>query len=439
MTRKVREANLEGTGNRAKLAKGVYHWRAVSQGRHIGYRRPEKEGGAGVWFARVIWRDEKGKHIVRKERLGIADDHLAANGTDILTFFQAQELAGPIFAQLMGDLSGEAHEVGPKVAYTIQAACDDYLKDYERRGGKSLGRTQDVIRCHITARFGEVELARLKQKMIEDWLDGIAGSGRKVKVGRGQEPKTQPTPEDADEKRARKATANRIWNVFRAILNFAHQTRKVKTDDAWSRIKSFRAVDAARDRFLGNEELTRLVNGAEPGFRELLCGGIHTGCRYGELVALKVKEVDTDNGTIFIPDSKSGKSKHVPLTTRGTEFFVSMVAGRKADEVVFLRANGTEWNQSDNQRPMARACQAAKIDYLSFYEASRHSYAANMVRLGVPLHVLAKALGHADSRMVVKHYGHLAPDFISKEIREKTEGIDLGVAQAVTKLKIKGA
>ena len=438
MGRKIRDADLEKIGNRAKLARGEDHWRAVSQGRHIGYRRPEKEGGAGVWFARVIWKDETGKPKNRKERLGTADDHLDANGTDILTFSQAQEKAVPVFARLMAVVSDEEQETTPKTAYTIAMACDDYMKDFERRGGKSVRRTQGVIRCHITPRFGETELARLKQKMLQVWLDGIAASGRKVKAGQSHEPKTRPTPDDPEGKRARKSTANRVWTVLRAVLNFAFQNRKIPSDDAWSRVKSFRKVDGVRDRFLSEEELVRLVNVAEPGFRELLSGGIHTGCRYGELVGLKVKEVNTQNQSIFISDSKSGDPRHVPLTAEGTKFFVSMIAGRKPEELVFLHSNGTPWKQSDNQRPMVRACKAAEIEYLSFYEASRHSYAANMIRQGVSLEVIAKAMGHADSRMVIKHYGHLSPDFIGKEIREKTEGMDLGPIPAVSNLKILG-
>jgi hypothetical protein len=35
----------------------------------------------------------------------------------------------------------------------------------------------------------------------------------------------------------------------------------------------------------------------------------------------------------------------------------------------------------------------------------------------VPLMVVAKNLGHADTRMVEKHYGHLAPSFIADAIR----------------------
>jgi hypothetical protein len=36
---------------------------------------------------------------------------------------------------------------------------------------------------------------------------------------------------------------------------------------------------------------------------------------------------------------------------------------------------------------------------------------------GVPLMVVARNLGHADTRMVEKHYGHLAPSFVAEVIR----------------------
>jgi hypothetical protein len=36
---------------------------------------------------------------------------------------------------------------------------------------------------------------------------------------------------------------------------------------------------------------------------------------------------------------------------------------------------------------------------------------------GTPLMVVAKNLGHADTRMVEKHYGHLAPSYVADAIR----------------------
>ena len=36
---------------------------------------------------------------------------------------------------------------------------------------------------------------------------------------------------------------------------------------------------------------------------------------------------------------------------------------------------------------------------------------------GAPLMVVARNLGHADTRMVERHYGHLAPSYIADAIR----------------------
>jgi integrase len=36
---------------------------------------------------------------------------------------------------------------------------------------------------------------------------------------------------------------------------------------------------------------------------------------------------------------------------------------------------------------------------------------------GMPLLLVARNLGHADVRMVTKHYGHLAPDYAADMIR----------------------
>jgi len=36
---------------------------------------------------------------------------------------------------------------------------------------------------------------------------------------------------------------------------------------------------------------------------------------------------------------------------------------------------------------------------------------------GVPLAVIAAQLGHSDTRMVEKHYGHLAPNYVADTVR----------------------
>jgi hypothetical protein len=36
---------------------------------------------------------------------------------------------------------------------------------------------------------------------------------------------------------------------------------------------------------------------------------------------------------------------------------------------------------------------------------------------GAPLMVVAKNLGHVDTRMVEKHYGHMSPSYVADAIR----------------------
>ena len=66
---------------------------------------------------------------------------------------------------------------------------------------------------------------------------------------------------------------------------------------------------------------------------------------------------------------------------------------------------------------MAEACANGKIKPAISFHILRHTWASLAVMAGVPLLVVAKNLGHSDTRMVEKHYGHLAPSFITDAIR----------------------
>jgi integrase len=66
---------------------------------------------------------------------------------------------------------------------------------------------------------------------------------------------------------------------------------------------------------------------------------------------------------------------------------------------------------------MKEACARAKIAPAITFHILRHTWASLAVMAGVPLMVVAKNLGHSDTRMVEKHYGHLAPSFITEAIR----------------------
>jgi hypothetical protein len=53
---------------------------------------------------------------------------------------------------------------------------------------------------------------------------------------------------------------------------------------------------------------------------------------------------------------------------------------------------------------------------------------------GMPLMVVARNLGHADTRMVEKHYGHLAPSYVADEIRKAAPRFGVELAKVVAPL-----
>jgi site-specific recombinase XerD len=85
--------------------------------------------------------------------------------------------------------------------------------------------------------------------------------------------------------------------------------------------------------------------------------------------------------------------------------------------LLLTKADGSAWKKSDQARPMADACKRAQIKPAASFHILRHSWASHAVMNGVPLMVVARNLGHSDTRMVEKHYGHLAPSYIADAIR----------------------
>jgi integrase len=149
-----------------------------------------------------------------------------------------------------------------------------------------------------------------------------------------------------------------------------------------------------------------------------------TGCRYGELIRLTVGDfrVATDGkgnakGTIAITRSKTGTARHVILTDEGILFLREATLGRAGDALIFTRATGQPWKASQQGRFMRQTSARAKLAPPISFHGLRHTWASLSVMNGMPLMVVAMNLGHADTRMVERVYGHLSNDFINDAIR----------------------
>ena len=103
--------------------------------------------------------------------------------------------------------------------------------------------------------------------------------------------------------------------------------------------------------------------------------------------------------------------------TSASALFKGLTAGRPGDAPMLTKEGGGRWRASHQARPMAEACRRGRIHQPANFHCLRHTYASHAIMAGAPLLVVAKNLGHSDTRMVEKHYGHLASSYIADAIR----------------------
>jgi integrase len=413
----VRDARLESATARARLTRERFHWLGVARGLALGYRRSKR--GYGSWYARVLADQAAGRYDTRA--IGAADDHEAADGVERLSFLAAREKVH-LFAKDAG-----RGAIALDSPYTVARAAEDYLEWFGAQR-KSLTSTKGAIEAHVLPKLGHRLAAELTKDELERWHRKLATTAARARAPRGAKKPVHRDQDLADPEtiRRRRATANRLLSILRALLNRAWRNGKVASNAAWARLEPFRNANEPRVRYLPEDQARHFVNACAQasgkGLQRLVRGALMTGCRYSELASIRVDDYrapfsGADAGAVYIRESKNGRPRSVPLTDEGVAFFDELSAGRPGTGALFLRDDGAPWAKNHQVRPLKAASSRAKIQPAVNIHVLRHTYGAWLAQRGVPLQVIAAALGHSDTRITEKHYGHLSPNYIAQTIR----------------------
>jgi hypothetical protein len=133
-----RSLKLEHRSNRLKLEARTHpYWVKIDQGLFLGYYR---SGPGGIWWGRKLLPGTK-RYI--KASLGPADDTQAADGVNILTYFQAADRV----RQLAIEQARNGEET-PLQRITVAEAAKSYM-EWFATARKSIVETQSNINAHI--------------------------------------------------------------------------------------------------------------------------------------------------------------------------------------------------------------------------------------------------------------------------------------------------
>lgn len=163
-----------------------------------------------------------------------------------------------------------------------------------------------------------------------------------------------------------------------------------------------------RKRRLAPDEETKLLAELRktPYMAPLAELAIETAMRQGELLSLTWGNVDTQRRIAYLPKTKNGDSRDVPLSTRAIAIIEALPRPIKDDAPLF------PVSQQHVIRTFKEACTAAKIANLKFHDL-RHE-AASRICGRFPLQEAMAITGHRTAQMLARYYHPKAEELARK-------------------------
>lgn len=218
-------------------------------------------------------------------------------------------------------------------------------------------------------------------------------------------------------------TIQYIFSTVRVVWNFARKNQVIEGDSP-TRAVNKPKVENRRIRFLTTEEAQTLLEDLERrdlATYQMAAISLFTGLRAGEVFGLCWKNLDNENGLLWVMDGKSGKSRAVYLPNQVKDLFQGMTPGNPED-LIFPGPDGKPLREITSYfRTSVRELNLNKgisdrRERFSFHSL-RHTAASFLIQNGVDLYTVKEILGHG-SIALTERYSHLA-DHALKEAAQK--------------------
>lgn len=269
---------------------------------------------------------------------------------------------------------------------------------YLRRLNRSLG---DLTLPQLdVARLEEYMSQRLKERRAHPFRGragwGLSEEDRRARIARW---------ELGDRRRVGKAQINREVSCLNRVLNRAVAWKLLDANPLRG-IRLFDEREFIRKRYLKPEEIRALLAACPSNVREIVTFALYTGRRFGEIVGMRWRDVDLDNGFALYPKTKKGEPDQVALPPGARRLLEAMKPSARSEHVFGKRDGGPI---RDVRWAFHRALRAAGIADFHFHDL-RHTAVSYMLMSGVDLKTAAALVGHTNAQMIDRRYGHLSPD-----------------------------
>jgi integrase len=332
------------------------------------------------WYAR--WRDPAGIWRARRVRVETRGD--------------AVKIARQLEAQ------AERRRYGLEAPESASLTFGDVAKRWEAGlVNRSAYDDRSRLRVHLVPRFGTTRLADLTLPVLMGWLDEMRAARR---LGAG--------------------TQRHLLNIVSRIFAWAIE-RGLAAVNPVRQIPTGRRPQHAPKRDVpwlrDDGAVVALMRELAEPFDLMLYLGNRAGMRLGEICGLRLSDLDelaqgairvrySYAGPLKEDKAGAGKVKWTPAPVDAPAVLGPWLARRRAagadgEAFVFEREPGRHYRKEHVEYRWERACEALGLN-LTWYQATRHSFASRNLSRGVALDEVAAALGHSTPAVTARHYAH---------------------------------
>jgi integrase/recombinase XerD len=174
---------------------------------------------------------------------------------------------------------------------------------------------------------------------------------------------------------------------------------------------------------LTREEAARILDAPDPADRffwrdkALLEFAYASGVRVGELITLKVRDVDLQEGMALVL-GKGARERIVPVGRAALQAMIvylreirPVLARNRAEGVVFLNARGTPLSRMGVWKILRKQVRRAGVTKRVTPHTMRHSFATHLLEGGADLASVQEMLGHADIA-TTQIYTHVEREYL---------------------------
>ncbi len=254
----------------------------------------------------------------------------------------------------------------------------EYLEHKRRLGYRAVDRDEDSL-GHLLPYFKGTNLHEITREQVDRYID--------LRLG----------------ERAAPGTVQREITFLKALMNRALRWGRIERNPA-AKI-GVKGANVKRDRILGSEELTRLLDVASPQGRDVIQMALLTGMRKGEIGSLVERDCDFLREEVHIRHSKTGESRTIPM-----HFQVK--------EILWRRIQGIEERPLFSpafHRAFDLAVRRAGLKNLRFHDL-RRSAASYLIMAGADPKSVQEILGHKDMRMTMDVYTRVSKAHVREAI-----------------------